>query len=227
MEPATVQTFWDEGAVLLEGFFNPRELEGIAGEITEHYSITSPTVRPENFSPFETRTDPWSPKGGVFEALTRHPSLVELTQAVLGAQYADHPTCLVMQTRPMTGQAWHQDTRSDDPAKYVLNRIVYFRDVTPEAGGIVFVPGSHRKGKLLPGPNYGSLPGEVLLHPKAGTIILLHSFTWHRVDINRSNSPRWSANFRCRPSSCPEDYDGVGFYRNAGYNFRTMKVQES
>jgi hypothetical protein len=222
----SVKNFWDDGALLLEGFFNPPELEGIAGEIQQHYSIAQPVVKLENFDQFETRTDPWSPRGGVFEALARHPLLVEITKAVLGPQYADHSNCLVMQTRPGTGQAWHQDTPSNDPVKFILNRIVYFRDVTPEAGGILFVPGSHRKGRIPPGPNHEPLPGEVPLHPKAGTLVLLHSFTWHRVSVNRSDAPRWSANFRCRPSSCPEDYDGVGFYRNSAYNFRTLRVQQ-
>lgn len=222
-----IQKFWDDGALLLDGFFTPGELAGIAGEIEKYYAVTPPMVRPENFDQFETRTDAWSPKAGVFEALAHHPLLVELTKALLGQGYVDHSTCLVMQTRPGTGQAWHQDTPCSDPLKFVLNRIVYCWDVTPEAGGILYVPGSHRKGKLPKGPNHEPLPGELAIHPKAGTLVLLHSFTWHRVSMNRSNSPRWSANFRCRPSSCPDDYDGVGYYRNAGYNFRTSKVQES
>ncbi len=218
-----ISRFWNDGVLVLESFFTAGELAEVDAKIQEHYASAPPGTKPENFHQYETFTDPWAGKGDAFDALTRHPKLEELTTALLGPNFI-YQYCLVMQTRPSTGQAWHQDTSCDDPTKFVLNRVVYPRDVLPEAGGIIFVPGSHKRGRIPPGPNHEPLPGEVALHPKAGTLVLLHSFTWHRVGMNRSNGPRWTANFRCRPATCTEDRDAVGVYRNSAYNFRTMEV---
>src|ERR1041384_8065915 len=133
----------------------------------------------------------------------------------------------MMQTRPGTAQAWHQDTSCVDPAKFILNRVLYPWVYPPEAGTIIVGPGSHLKGRIPPGPNHEPMRGELMLHPTPGTVVFLHSFTYHRVGINRWTAPRHTLNFRSRPASCPAYYDSIGFYRSSGYDFGRQEVVNS
>jgi len=218
--------FEENGCLVLEGFFGPEALEPAGKAVQEHYSRAKPIEKSKNFDQFETFTDPWVPElrdSAPFRSLRENPKLKALTAAILGEDYAEGNP-LMMRTRPGTGQAWHQDTQSHDPQKFILNRIVYPIASPPGAGGLYCVPGSHRRGRIPQGPSQESLPGEIYLHPKPGTLVLLQSFCFHRVAINQSSGPRYSVNLRCRPRSCPENYDNIGIYRNAGYNFSEQRV---
>ena len=218
--------FNEKGCLVLEGFYEAAALEAVGQAVKNHYASAPAQVKADNFSQFETFTDPWVPESaelGPFVELQNDARLRSLTESVLGGPYAEvFP--LMMQTRPGTGQAWHQDTQSHDPKKYVLNRIVYPLASPPGAGGLYCVPGSHRMGRIPRGPSQESLPGELRLHPKPGTLVLLHSFCFHRVSLNESQGCRYSVNLRCRPLSSPENYDNIGIYRNAGYDFRNQRV---
>jgi hypothetical protein len=218
------KAFWDQGYAVVEGFFSPGELAAVQESVLSHYRTMPLMDWPENFKEFETFTDPWTPgppERGFFETLSRNSRLANLTRRLLGPDFSDQG-CLVMQTRPGTGQAWHQDTRCLNASHFILNRILYPWIYPPEAGGIILLPGSHRLGRIPGGSNHDPMKGETALFPKAGSLVFLHSFTYHRVGINRWTGARHSLNFRARPASCPENYDRVGVYRNADYDFRTQ-----
>ena len=224
--PEFEKLFWEQGYAVVEGLFQPAEMAGVMESVLAHYKTAPPANWNPNFLPYETLTDSWTPQApenGPFDAFARHPKLAELTAQLLGDDFAAQ-SCLMMQTRPGTGQAWHQDTSCVDPAKFILNRILYPWAYPPEAGTIILVPGSHRRGRIPPGPNHEPIPGELKLQPKPGTLVFLHSFTFHRVGINRWNSPRHTLNFRSRPASCPPYYDSVGFYRSSAYDFGRQEV---
>lgn len=160
-------------------------------------------------------------KHPAFQTFQHHPRLNEVTSAALGGGYLDE-YLLVQVTRQGTGQAWHQD--SHDPKNFVLNRLIYTRDIAPEKGQIVVVPGSIHRGKIPPGGHQESMAGEVAVAPKAGTLVLMSTYCWHRVTINQTPRPRVSVNYRCRPLGAPEGLTAVANFRNGVYDFRTAST---
>lgn len=221
------ESFETQGFVVLENFFKAPQLEKVTESLNLHYSGEKGGFvdKAENFRQFQTETDPWVPskeERPPFETLEKDSRLVEITGQLLGLDYAE-VMCLIMRTRPGTGQAWHQDTKYESPAKFILNRVIYPWDTPEEAGGLVVVPGSHRRGRIPKGGNHESLPGEVLLLPKAGMVAFMNGHLWHRVPLNRSTQPRFSVNLRARPATVPQDYTRVGVYRNGAYDFQELR----
>lgn len=117
------------------------------------------------------------------------------------------------------GQAWHQDSWSDDPALFILNRIVFTRDMAPEQGRLVAVPGSHRQGDLPSGEPYEPLPGQCALAPRANTTVFLHTRTFHCVEKNQTDSPRIQFNRRVVPDGVPNDLTSRARFRNGTWDF--------
>ena len=171
-----------------------------------------------------------------FVAMLAHPLLNAATSAVLGAGWVASPGCLVMKSAPGgIGQSWHQDCpvtdrmTADQHHLFNLNRLIYPRDIRAEDGAVVVVPGSQRRGTIPTGEARESaqetLPGEVSLTPRAGTLVLLHGWTWHRVTGNRSGRDRTSINFRAYPQGCPADGPTrYGVYRNGTADHATGTV---
>ncbi|NKB68140.1 MAG: hypothetical protein GKR89_13845 [Candidatus Latescibacteria bacterium] len=120
------------------------------------------------------------------------------------------------------GQAWHQDSWSDDPALFILNRIAFTRDYTPQQGQLLVVPGSHRQGDLPAGQPYESLPGQVALTPRANTVVFLHTRTFHCVGKNQTDAPRIQFNRRAVPRGVPADLTARARFRNGTWDFKTQ-----
>jgi ectoine hydroxylase-related dioxygenase (phytanoyl-CoA dioxygenase family) len=144
--------------------------------------------------------------------------LKEATEAALGGEFIEE-YLLVQVTRQGTGQAWHQD--SSDPKKFALNRLIYTRDIAPESGQIVVVPGSIHRGKIPAGGHQDPISGELAVAPTAGTLVLMSTYCWHRVTLNQLPVPRFSVNYRARPKDAPEGLTAVANFRNGVYDFRT------
>ena len=121
------------------------------------------------------------------------------------------------------GQAWHQDSWSDYPAHFVLNRIVFTRDYAREQGALLVVPGSHCQGDLPSGEPYDALPGQVAIVPQANTCVLLHSRVFHCVEKNVTDAPRIQFNRRATPANAPSDLTSRARFRNGTWDFKTGK----
>ena len=227
---ALKETFQRDGYLLVEDFFDRAEMDRLDTVIREYYGDNPDFWHNDEFlTKAQTEVVPWFPqREGVadFDAIESDQRLQLLTTELLGqdwnAQY-----CMVMFSKADTaGQAWHQDCPPDDPRRHNLNRLVYTSDITDEVGGqTVVVPGSHKKGVLPCGDPVADLPGQVVLKPKKGTLVLLHGHTWHRV-LPIKGSYRFSTNYRAAPKGTPEDITDVCVYRNMRYQFSTSSVIE-
>lgn len=63
----------------------------------------------------------------------------------------------------------------------VLDSLVYLDDANDANGPLCVVPGSHvRHQEDLPVSD-ADLPGQVLLRPKAGDVVMIHGNLWHRA----------------------------------------------
>lgn len=117
------------------------------------------------------------------------------------------------------GQARHQDSWSDDPALFVLNRIVFTRDYDAAQGQLLVVTGSHRRGDLPAGEPYEPLPGQVALTPRANCAVFLHTRTFHCVSKNATERPRIQFNRRVVPHGVPTDLTARARFRNGTWDF--------
>ncbi|MFO0725706.1 MAG: phytanoyl-CoA dioxygenase family protein [Myxococcota bacterium] len=133
-------------------------------------------------------------KDPLFWALIRRPLFGEIAQALIGPEVAMYRAILM--NKPAGGGTplpWHQDGGrlwglSKDPELQIWIAL----DDAPSGGGAVWVvPGSHRGG--LATPLGGLIPREkaaemeadakaVELPARAGEVLLLHNYTWHKSD---------------------------------------------
>jgi ectoine hydroxylase-related dioxygenase (phytanoyl-CoA dioxygenase family) len=174
-----------------------------------------------------------TPPSPPFAAMLDHPLLNAATTACLGTGWLPSPGCLVMKSAPGgIGQSWHQDCPVvAETHLFNLNRLLYPRDITHADGAVVVVPGSHRRGTIPAGGGRDeaqeAMPGEIVLTPRAGTLVLIHGWTWHRVTGNHSGRDRTSINFRAYPHGCPADGPTrYGVYRNGTADHYTGMVLE-
>ena len=224
------QQFWREGYVVIEKCFEPAAMNQLNEAIRAHFG-----ERPEFFHERDfldrSRTEviPWFPQRegpSAFDGIEADPFLRELTGHVLGDGWAPDYCMVMFSRRGTSGQAWHQDCPPERPELFNLNRLVYSEDISDAVGGqTLVVPGSHRRGLLPAGDPVADFDDQVVLRPTAGTLVLLHGHTWHRV-LPVTGGVRFSTNFRARSPRAPELVTDVCVYRNMRYRFSTSEVIE-
>jgi len=155
----------------------------------------------------------------LFCEMAEHESLAEITREVLGEGFGTQTSLIMFSIPGGRGQAWHQDCPPEETGLFNLNRLLYPRDATLERGAIVIVPGSHRFGPVPPGEHQACIEGELILTPRAGTLILLHGHVYHRVTPNLTDEPRNSVNFRALPPGVPAWVTCVAVYRDGRARF--------
>mgnify|MGYP000706919064 CR=1 FL=1 len=223
-------TFWRQGYLVLEDFFSTETMDNLQNLILEHYGLNPEYEHEAAFlSKSETEVIPWFPQRcgeHAFDEIDQSPKLVELTKAILGADWQGLYCMTMFSKKGTKGQAWHQDCPPDDPQQYNLNRLVYTMDINEQVGGeVLVIPGSHRLGKLPVGEVNEDFSEQVILSPKQGTLVMIHGHTWHRV-LPIKGDYRLSTNYRAVPQNTPEDITDICVYRNMLYQFSTSKILE-
>lgn len=225
------ERFHTDGFVLLEDFFEEPLMVQLDEVIRSHYGDAPPQFHEDEFvSAAEVEVVPWFPQGegpSPFDRIDADDRALAATSALLGDGWASD-YCMVMYSAPKSaGQAWHQDCPPNDPDCYNLNRLVYTRTITDATGGqVVVVPGSHRGGELPVGDPHDALPGERVIAPRQGSLLLVHGHTWHRV-MPVGESARTSINYRAVPAGVPAGITDTCVYRNMRYRFSTNEVLET
>jgi hypothetical protein len=235
---ALSREFWQSGYLVLDNFFTTELMDQLDHEIRRYFDENPEFRHQEEFlSRSRTEVIPWFPQNpdlpeyspeaaAPFDHLERDESLTQLTGALLGKDWAPLYSMVMCSREGTAGQAWHQDCPPEDPARYNLNRLVYSRDLTGDIGGqTVIMPGSHTRGELPAGEPHEDLPGQVVLEPRRGTLVLLHGHTWHRV-LPITGAYRFSTNYRACPAGTPADITDICVYRNMRYRFSTSQVVE-
>jgi ectoine hydroxylase-related dioxygenase (phytanoyl-CoA dioxygenase family) len=230
--------FWQDGYLVLDGFFDAALMQQMDRNIRRHFGKNPDFFHQEEFlSKSSTEVIPWFPQNPElpdhsrdmaipFDALETDERLAQLTRAVLGENWSALYSMVMFSKKGTAGQAWHQDCPPDDSARFNLNRLVYTRDLTDQVGGkTVVMPGSHRLGELPAGEPHEDLPGQLVLSPRRGTLVLLHGHTWHRV-LPITGAFRFSTNYRACPQDTPADITDICVYRNMRYCFSTQSIIE-
>jgi len=214
----------------MPGFLTEPLLLPLRRELDAHYApLAARAATSHNgagiLAPFECDVMVWAPlKDGnaAFIALNEMDELGEVTEVLLGPGCHTNPQGLVMYSvGGGRGQAWHQDCPPGGPESkdFNLNRLIYTDDVALADGAIVFVPGSHRFGRIPSGGHQEPIEGEITLEPRAGTVVYLHGHVYHRVTPNLNQKPRTSINLRAYPAGTDAAVNCIGVYRNGDVNF--------
>ncbi len=224
------QQFNRDGYLLLDGFFDDKQMEPIDRLIRAHFGETPAFQHSDEFlSKSQTDVIPWFPQQkGVsdFDTIESDENFRGLSEAILGEGWYEQSCMVMFSGRGSSGQAWHQDCPPENPQRFNLNRLVYTHDITDATGGqVAVVPGSHKMGLLPAGDPVGNFTGQVSLTPSKGTLILLHGHTWHCVQPIKEGV-RVSINYRAAPASTPEGITDICVYRNMRYQFSTSRVLE-
>ena len=222
--------FQTDGYVHLPGFFSPSQMDRLSGLITNHFGDAPEFEHDEAFiGGAKTEVVPWFPQRegvGDFDAVQNDANFQAITAALIGEKFQSQ-YCMVMFSKAGTSaQAWHQDCPPEDKTAFNLNRLVYTAAIQEEIGGqIAIMPGTHGTGAIPTGDPHEDLPGQIVLSPKKGDLVLLHGHCWHRV-LPIKTKCRFSTNFRAAPALTPEDITDVCVYRNMRYRFSTSEVLE-
>lgn len=105
-----------------------------------------------------------------------------------------------LQIRPHGGgyNQWHPDGARAlpfgvfSPELPLQIKVSYWLTDLPEPGmgNLVVLPGSHRQQVMDAYDTHESVKGEHILCPRAGTMTIMHSSIWHRVENNDSDVER-------------------------------------
>nr|WP_299337761.1 phytanoyl-CoA dioxygenase family protein [Allomuricauda sp.] len=222
-------TFWDQGYVIFEKFFDDSLMDVYNDKILKHYGVNPNWEHTDEFiSKSAVEVIPWFPYregNGGFDGIDRHKGFNQITNAILMDGWQNLYCMMMFSKAGSKGQAWHQDCPPDNPLKYNLNRLVYTHDITDETGGeIVIMPKAHKAGVLPAGKPHEDIDGQLVFQPKKGTVVFLHGHCFHRVMPVKKD--RISTNFRAVPLGTPEDITDICIYRNMKYRFSTSEVIE-
>ena len=209
-----IRRFERDGFLLLPGALSAREVERLRAGLERAFAKPLQSEEAELRGPDVARF--WRPRlfeqGPEFENLVDHANVIDLIEAILGADC--HLIAMnALKTGPGDGiSTWHTDeaVRFPRPADvpldprvpvpcFVVNMNYYLCDVDEELGPTQFIPGSQRSGRQ-PGPedmDSNGLPiyegrGVVSAVGKAGTAVLWNDQIWHRGATNLSQDRfRW------------------------------------
>jgi ectoine hydroxylase len=211
--------FWSDGYVVFDAFY-PREVAAAAHEWLTSTGEGAPAWTDATTSEsIETDLDihialPQAMSPSI-QRVHGDERFLALTNAILGEGFADLYGILFRFKGPGVGGPWHQDCSSEIGEPYCVNRLVYSHDAGDAVGGeLVVVPGSHKVGRIPPGEQHVSLPRERTITPRAGTVVMLHASTFHRVAAVRSTVPRFSINLRAAPQGTSDTVTNTAVYRN-------------
>jgi hypothetical protein len=213
------EQFDRDGVVVLEGMVGGERLRTLQRAIIPYLRKPDQSAWADAFSRFDsdiiTTEIPEAERGGLVQPFAQDPGVEAATHAVLPAGFDPFVNLIFVAFGDNGRLAWHQD--SDVPL--FLNRILYPEDIQHDQGALVYLPGSHRMGRIQPGGAHESMAGEVVLAPTAGTVVLMDSRVYHRVTPNRTERPRVSINVRVFRREVSRDVPIVGFFRNGSYDF--------
>ncbi len=135
----------------------------------------------------------------VLAELIDHPRHIGFAYDLFGEQLKLHISQFFIRPPGMTKRnLWHPDGARAVPYGVFSPRlplqikIGYWLTDLPEdhMGNLVVLPGSHRHQYVDQYDTHESIPGELIVKVKAGTLTVMNSSIWHRVEPNTSETVR-------------------------------------
>lgn len=152
----------------------------------------------------------------LFDLIT-HPKVLDVLETLIGSDIQFNGDFWVRPKLPnekLTTLPWHQDSAYMPQTENDIHLTVWLPlvDVKVANGPLQFLPGSHKSGLHT----YHRVPGEAFAVPvlpptssdseidtlemQKGDLLVFNNLVFHRSLVNRSNSIRWSTDFRFSPT---------------------------
>ena len=172
-----IDEFNENGLLLVENLFSRDEISKLNNRLPDIMNERSEKVLRERSSDSVRSAIAPHLSDELFRRLSLHPRLVEPARKLLGGKVYLHQF-KINAKEAHDGEIWHwhQDYRTwyeDDgmPEPTVLNATVFLDDVNEFNGPMMFIPGSHRDGRLDSDqtfervPQYGRLSADAVGSP--------------------------------------------------------------
>ena len=193
----TIATLERDGVALIRNFMPPAMLERLRARIDElNRSERAAGIGFIESEGANQRVFNLVNKGEVFEDAVQHPAVMAIMERVLGVDFI--LSGFSSNTTGPGGEPMvlHSDSGYVPPphpeAPLSANAIWMLDDFTLENGGTEYVPGSHRmRSNPDPRRKYTCVP---IVAP-AGTLAILHGYTWHRTGANVTRAGQRRAMF--------------------------------
>ena len=189
----------EQGYLTFKNLLLPSQIGALLARLEELWTAEGDKAGEENYiEPGVRRLANLANKGRIFREVYAHPQVLEVVQAVMGA---DMRASMVnaRDVPPLTGarMPFHMDSdkgRLRDEIGYSAATAIWMLDeFTVENGGTAVVPGSHLLGKspkqVLTDLN-ASHPDEIIIEGKPGDVFVFNGHCWHAGRPNLTNSHR-------------------------------------
>lgn len=154
--------------------------------------------------------------------LITHPKVLDVVETIIGNEIQFNGDFWVRPKLPnekLTTLPWHQDSAYMPHTENDTHLTVWLPlvDVQTENGALQFLPGSHTAGLQT----YHRVKGEAFAVPvlsptsshsnidtlemKKGDLLIFNNLVFHRSLLNRSDTIRWSVDFRYSPTGTSLD----------------------
>ena len=201
--PEARARFERDGFVTIENAIPEADVERYLAAI-ERVTSRDPNYDPAKFYDRDNvvELDP------VFAEIIDHPRHVGIFYDFFGELLKLHLSQFFC--RPPGGEhnKWHYDGpravpyTTFSPTLPLCMKVAYWLTDLPEPGmgNMVLMPGSHRQPYFDHYDTWESVPGEHIVCARKGTMTIVHSSIWHRVEPNRSTVTRKNLFYAYCPS---------------------------
>jgi ectoine hydroxylase len=216
LTPAQIAEFEDEGYLFLPSVFTLEEMAILNAEVPRLLSEHRPEVVREKGSEAPRSAFYVQTWNGVYEKLARHPRLVEPGMQLLGSDKLYMHQFKINAKAAFGGAVWqwHQDYATwfaddDMPAPRAMNIALFLAEANEFNGPLMFIPRSHRSGRLEAGHDVTTTSYPLwtidnatitrlveqggIVAPKgpAGSMLLFHGNLVHASGSNLTPWSRW------------------------------------
>lgn len=190
------RAFNDDGIIFIEDAISKDDIDMYKDTI-DRVAAENSKYTPSSYLGMENIVE----RDPVFTGLIDHDRHVGYAYDLFGELLKLHQSQFFL--RPPGGKQynqWHPDGARALPygvfsSKLPLQiKIGYWLTDLPheKMGNLVVLPGSHRQQYMDGYDTHKSLPDELIVRPRKGTMTVMHSSIWHRVEVNESDVVRYN-----------------------------------
>lgn len=190
------KTFNEDGIIFIEDAISEQDIDMYKDAI-DRVAKRNPKYTPGGYLGMENIVE----RDTAFTGLIDHERHVGYAYDLFGELLKLHQSQFFL--RPPGGKQynqWHPDGARALPygvfsPKLPLQiKIGYWLTDLPneKMGNLVVLPGSHKQQYMDGYDTHKSLPDEMVVCPRKGTMTVMHSSIWHRVEMNESDVVRYN-----------------------------------
>jgi phytanoyl-CoA hydroxylase len=238
------QRYWDEGYIVVKGVLSPEEVEAYKKRATEiahgdfppggeKMLVRDVRVAKGEFKPEDPEKGLWKLlqpdwHDPLFHKFPETENLLDVVEQIIGPDIKCFLTMMIYKP-PKLGDVnhpFHQDKSyfNFEPADKIMGTWIALDRATPENGGMIFIPGSHREYvehvyDTSDRQNFGILyaqgyepghPDEVACVLEPGDGVFFHSQLLHRTGPNVTDGHRRALTMHCASCECRMNGDLLG-----------------